>query len=92
MLAATVLAPSAAEADALATALYVLGRGEIARIAPPGGDVAAVLVLPEPSGRLRVVVANLDPAELAIEMEPGLVVTWLPPPGGSDASSDPVAE
>lgn len=92
VLSATVLAPSAAEADALATALYVLGRGEIARIAPPGGDVAAVLVLPEPSGRLRVVVANLDPAELAIEMEPGLVVTWLPPPGGSDASSDPVAE
>ena len=92
VLSATVLAPSAAEADALATALYVLGRSEIARIAPPGGDVAAVLVLPEPAGRLRMVVANLDPAELAIELEPGLEVTWLPPPGGSDASPDPVTE
>lgn len=91
VLSATVLAPSAAEADALATALYVLGGEGLGRIAPPGGATAAVLVVPDPAGRLRVVAANLRPDELAIEAEPGLEVTWLPPPGQGGAAGAAVA-
>jgi thiamine biosynthesis lipoprotein len=77
VLSATVLAASAAEADALATALYVLGGAGLGRIAAPGGAAAAVLVTPGPAGGLRLVAANLRPDELAIEAEPGLEVTWL---------------
>lgn len=73
---ATVLAETAAEADALATALYVLGEAELDRIAPPGGPTSAVLVLPGELGGLRVVVANLEVAAIAVEPEPGLVVDW----------------
>jgi FAD:protein FMN transferase len=75
-LSATVLAATAAEADALATALYVLGRPGLARIAPAGGSVGGILVEPA-GGGLRVVVANLDRATVAIEPEPGLAVEWL---------------
>lgn len=62
VLSATVLAPTAAEADALATAAYVLGPAELDRIAPVGGPVAAVLVLPgSRTGQLTVRLANLSP-------------------------------
>jgi len=62
VLSATVLAPTAAEADALATAAYVLGPGEIARIAPAGGPIAAVLSLPgDRPGRVALLLANLPP-------------------------------
>jgi len=76
VLSATVLARSAAEADALATALYVLGAAGLPLVAPPGGDVAAILVLPSPTAGPSVVVANLDEARLSIEPEPALDVTW----------------
>jgi len=82
VLTATVLADSAAEADALATAAYVLGEPGLPLIAPAGGLVGAFLVLPTDRGGLRVVAANVPPAVLAITPEPGLEVTWQP--GGGD--------
>ena len=69
VISATVLAPDAATADALATALYVLGPAGLPAVAPPGGDVAAILVVPgEAAGRLGVVTANIAAAD----------VTWNP--------------
>ena len=66
VISATVLAPDAATADALATALYVLGPAGLPAVAPPGGDVAAILVVPaEAPGRLGVVTANLAAADIA---------------------------
>jgi thiamine biosynthesis lipoprotein len=65
VISATVLAPDAATADALATALYVLGPAGLPAVAPPGGDVAAILVLPAAApGRLAVVTANLQAADV----------------------------
>lgn len=65
---ATVLAPTAADADALATALYVLGPAGLDRIAPAGGDVGALLVVPAASpGAVRLVVANVAEADVAVE-------------------------
>ena len=78
VISATVLAETAAEADALATAVYVLGEEGLERIAPAGGPTAAVLVLAGGPGGLRVVVANLTPAAIVIDPEPGLEVAWLP--------------
>jgi thiamine biosynthesis lipoprotein len=76
-LSATVLAPSAADADALATALFVLGPEGLPRIAPAGGPVAAVLALPAPvPGGIRIVTSNL-PAE-TIELEPSAGVEFEP--------------
>jgi thiamine biosynthesis lipoprotein len=67
---ATVIAPTAAEADSLSTALYVLGPAGLEQIAPAGGPVAAVLVLPgKASGAVRLVTANLD--DDAWTREPG---------------------
>lgn len=74
VLSATVLAPSAAMADALATAAYVLGPPGLAAIAPAGGDVAAILVVPGESSAVRVIVANVDERELQIEAGPGVEV------------------
>lgn len=72
---ATVIAPTAADADALATALYVLGPAGLPRIAPPGGAVAGILVLPAATaGSVLVQTANLAPGTLAIEPQEGVVV------------------
>ena len=66
VISATVLAADAATADALATALYVLGPDGLPVVAPPGGDAAAILVMPgETPGRLAVVTANLAAADIA---------------------------
>lgn len=83
VIAATVVAPTAAVADALATALYVLGPAGLPLVAPPGGSHAAILILPTSAGGLRMVVANLDDRDVAIEAEGGLDVEWIgrPPPG-----------
>jgi thiamine biosynthesis lipoprotein len=78
VLSATVLAGSAAEADALATAAYVLGIDGLPIVAPPGGTTGAILVMPDRGG-LRVVIANLDETTVAIAPEPGLSVEWRPP-------------
>jgi thiamine biosynthesis lipoprotein len=85
VISATVLAPSAAAADALSTALYVLGPAGLPLIAPPRGPVAAILVLPGAAGAIRVMVANLDNRAVAIEPEAGLDLEWI---GGPPA--DPV--
>ena len=70
VLSATVVAPTAAEADSLSTALYVLGPAGLARVAPPGGAVGAILVVPgKAAGAVRVLTANL--AEDVLSIEPG---------------------
>jgi thiamine biosynthesis lipoprotein len=70
VLSATVIAPTAAEADSLSTALYVLGPAGLARLAPPDGAVGAILVVPgEAAGAVRVLTANL--AEGTLSIEPG---------------------
>ena len=74
VISATVIAESAADADALATALYVLGPAGLPLVAGPGSDVAAILVLPAGGNGVRVVLANLDDGAVAIEPEPGLVL------------------
>lgn len=62
VISATVIAPEAADADALSTALYVLGPPGLAVVAPSGGDTAAILVVPARSaGSVRVLTANLAP-------------------------------
>ncbi len=70
VLSSTVITPQAADADALSTALYVLGPAGLEQIAPAGGDTAAILVVParNPTS-VRVLTANLDP-EL-VEWDPG---------------------
>ena len=62
VISATVIAPEAADADALSTALYVLGPPGLSIVAPSGGDTAAILVVPARSaGSVRVLTANLPP-------------------------------
>jgi thiamine biosynthesis lipoprotein len=66
VLSATVIAPDAATADALATALYVLGPAGLDVVAPAGGDVAGIVVLPAAAaGRVAVATANLEPSVVA---------------------------
>jgi thiamine biosynthesis lipoprotein len=77
---ATVLAPSAAEADALATAAYVLGEEGLEQILAATAEVGGVLVLPGPGGGLRMIIAGLAPGEITVEPEPGLEVVWRPNP------------
>jgi len=75
VLSATVLAPSAADADALATAAYVLGPAGLDRIAPPGGTVAALVAVPaRTAGGVRVVTANLPDESVEWSTEPGLEI------------------
>jgi thiamine biosynthesis lipoprotein len=71
---ATVVAPSAADADALATALYVLGRDGLPRIAPRGGPVGAVLVVPDDGAGVRIVTANLPRGMIDLENAVGVTV------------------
>jgi thiamine biosynthesis lipoprotein len=86
VLSATVLAPTAAEADALATAAYVLGPAELDRIAPAGGPVSALLVLPgSRAGQLTVRLANLSSEQFQVaENLRGLTI--IPPEPPSAAS------
>jgi len=73
VLSATVIAPRAADADALSTALYVLGPEGLERIAPAGGDIAAVLVVPSRNAaNVRVLTANIDPRLFALEGPEGV--------------------
>jgi len=75
VLSATVLAPEAAVADALATAAYVLGPAGLDRIAPAGGPVSAVLVVPtRSSGGVRVMTANLAAEDVVWSRAPGIEV------------------
>jgi thiamine biosynthesis lipoprotein len=75
VLAATVIAPSAADADALATALYVLGPEGLPQIAPAGGGVGGVVVVPGAiAGSVVLKTANLPADMLTIESQEGVVV------------------
>jgi thiamine biosynthesis lipoprotein len=73
VLSATVVAPTAAEADSLSTALYVLGPAGLPQVAPQGGAVGAILVVPgAAAGAVRVLTANLDEETLVIEPGEGV--------------------
>lgn len=75
VIAATVVAPEAADADALSTALYVLGAEALGRLVPPGGEAGAILVVPgRAPGGVRVVIANLDADTCAVAAGPGVEV------------------
>lgn len=75
VLAATVIAPSAADADALATAVYVLGAEGLSRIAPAGGGVSGLVVVPgATAGSVVVKTAHLPADMLTIEPQEGVVV------------------
>lgn len=79
VLSATVIAPTAAVADALSTAAYVLGPAGLETIAPPGGDAAAILVLPgRGSAEVRVLLANVAADTVVIESGPGIEVETVP--------------
>jgi thiamine biosynthesis lipoprotein len=72
---ATVLAPTAADADALATALYALGVPGLDVVAPAGGPVGALLVVPaETPGGTRLVLANIPESDVAIDAAAGVDV------------------
>jgi thiamine biosynthesis lipoprotein len=88
VISATVITPSAADADALATALYVLGPSGLATIAPPGSATAAVLVVAAADGGTRVIVANLDDRMIRFEAEPGLQVERAAAPATPPARSE----
>lgn len=71
---ASVLAPDAATADALATALFVMGLDKAADFCHNHPGIAALLVLePEPAGQAtrlpRVVTFNLPPED--VDLRPG---------------------
>jgi thiamine biosynthesis lipoprotein len=68
-----------AEADALSTALSVLGPEGLPVIAPAGGGVGAILVVPDAaSGAVRVLTANIAAGRMVIE--PGPDIAWSAPP------------
>lgn len=78
VLSATVVATTAADADALATALYVLGEAGLRRLAAERG-LQGLLVLPAMQGqRLRVVRANLDAAACELASDAQVEVIDLP--------------
>ncbi|MFM7206022.1 MAG: FAD:protein FMN transferase [Planctomycetaceae bacterium] len=74
VISATVIADSAADADALATAAYVLGTAGLQPVVAAGAG--AILVFAAVDGGLRVVIANLAEHEVGIEPEPGVVIEW----------------
>lgn len=74
VLSATVVAQAAADADALATAVYVLGEEGLTRLAAEHA-IQGLLVVPQAAGRgLRVVRANLDDAACEVVADPGIEV------------------
>jgi thiamine biosynthesis lipoprotein len=73
VLSSTVIAPQAADADALSTALYVLGAEGLGQIAPAGGDTSAVLVVPSRNASsVRVLLANVDPELFRLDPAEGV--------------------
>jgi thiamine biosynthesis lipoprotein len=83
VVAATVLAPTAADADALATALYALGPAGLDRVAPAGGPVGAILVeAGESPGDVRLVMANVSDADVTIDAVAGVEVMRHAPADG----------
>lgn len=75
VLSATVLAPEASDADALATAAYVRGPECLPELARRGSDISAVLVVPGTAGGIRILTANIDPGEFLVNTAiPGVTV------------------
>lgn len=79
VLSATVLAPTAAEADALATAAYVLGPAGLPQIAPPGGPVSVILAVPGERAEIDLIVVNVAESTLSIDDPRGVRVDWRQP-------------
>lgn len=70
VLSATVVAPTAAEADALSTALYVLGVDEAEELVARREGTAAILVLPaERSGEVHVLAWGFADGEVTLAGE-----------------------
>jgi len=67
VLSATVVAPSAAEADALATAAYVQGPHHLDTLMPAGGDTGAILTIPDNSSGIRLILHNLSESIISID-------------------------
>ena len=72
LLSATAFAPlssgtGATDADALSTALYVLGEGGATALLDACPRFAAILVAAPAGPRLRVIARNLDPADLFLD-------------------------
>ncbi len=78
VLSATVVASSAADADALATAVYVLGEPGLKRLAAEYGVKGLLVLPPAAGGRLRVVRANLDADACELVETTGVDVVDLP--------------
>jgi thiamine biosynthesis lipoprotein len=76
VLSATVLAPTAAEADALATAAYVLGPAGLPRIAPAGSGVGAILTVPGKQAEIDLIVVNVAESMLSIDDPRGVRLEW----------------
>ena len=67
VLSATVLAPTAADADALATAFYVLGVAEVSRFCAARSDITAIMVIDgKKPGTIDLATFNLDEDDLEI--------------------------
>lgn len=79
VLSATVLAPTAAEADALATAAYVLGPAGLPVIAPPGGTVGAILAVPGEQAEIDLIIANVAESAVSIDDSRGVRIDWRAP-------------
>ncbi len=79
VLSATVLAPTAAEADALATAAYVLGPAGLPAIAPPGGGVGAILTVPGEQSEIDLIIANVAESSVSIDDSRGVRIDWRQP-------------
>lgn len=76
LLSASVIAPSAAEADALSTAFYVLGLEKACEYCDTHPSIAAILTPPSTTGRtLRPVVCNL-PAERVFKLSEGVELSF----------------
>jgi len=86
VISATVIAPSAADADALATAAYVLGQEGIPIIAPPGSGTGVILVAATAEGGLRMSIAHRHAATVSVEPEPALEVEWINSAEGNPAA------
>jgi thiamine biosynthesis lipoprotein len=78
VLSATVVAATAADADALATALYVLGEPGLVQLAVERGLRALLVLPPAEAGKLRVLRSNLDDQQCAIVVDEAVDLVDLP--------------
>ncbi len=72
VLSATVIAPTAAEADALATAVYIHGPDHLESLMPNGGDTGAILTIPDDSSEIRLILHNISESIISIDESRGI--------------------